>query len=78
MTERAFSPHCDSAILHAPGKCDYCDMYPDWQSYRSVARIAFTDEEPSDYEAPCPSLWFRSAAIRDKWPGNQAHKEQGR
>lgn len=71
---RAYSPHCDSSILHAPGKCEYCDEYPDWQRYREVARIAFTNEM-SDNKAPCPSVWHRSPEMRDLWYGNVARSE---
>lgn len=68
--QRAFAPHCDQAILHSPGKCEYCDHYPDWQEFRITQRISFSDEEPSLDKAPCPSTWFRNATTRDMWPGN--------
>lgn len=29
-------PHCNTEVLHAPGECVYCDMYPE----RQQARIA--------------------------------------
>lgn len=69
MTERAYAPHCDQSILHAPGVCDYCDMYPDWQEFRAAQRINFTGEY-SEHFAPCPSEYFRPPEIRDRWPGN--------
>jgi hypothetical protein len=68
---RAFAPHCDQSILHAPGECEFCDKYPDWQEMRTTQRIAFTGEPTSDDKAPCPSTWFRSAVQRDLWPGNR-------
>lgn len=76
-TERAYMPHCDSSILHAPGTCEYCDMYPDWQEYRRIAQIAFTGTEQeqgsaSDLLAPCPSTFFRAPETRDAWGGNVA------
>lgn len=68
---RAFAPHCDQSILHAPGKCQYCDEYPDWQEMREVQRINFTGENDAD-KAPCPSEAFRPAEVRDRWGGNVA------
>lgn len=62
-------PHCDAAILHAPGECEYCDHSPDWQEYRMMARINFTGHNDAD-KAPCPSVWFRAPEIRDLWYGN--------
>lgn len=67
--ERAFAPHCDQTILHAPGVCEYCDHYADWQAVRDTQRINFTGEEDPD-KAPCPSTYFRPSAYRDAWPGN--------
>lgn len=71
--DRAYAPHCDSSILHAPGVCVYCDKYPDWQEYRRIARIAFTgepDEGGAGHIAPCPSTYLRSPEVRDRWGGN--------
>lgn len=64
-------PHCDSAILHAPGDCTYCDHYPEWQQLRAAWRINFTGSTDPD-KAPCPSEHRRPAEIRDRWPGNRA------
>jgi hypothetical protein len=44
--ERAFAPHCDQRILHAPGECWACDLYPDWQALRVKWGIAFTGHQP--------------------------------
>lgn len=61
--------HCDQSILHAPGKCQYCDHYPEAQALREFWRINFTGEHNPD-KAPCPSTYFRPDGIRDLWPGN--------
>jgi hypothetical protein len=67
-------PHCDQSVLHAPGECQFCDMHSDWQEYRIVARINFTGQSIEDC-APCPSEFFRSGEVRDRWPGNVAAPE---
>lgn len=69
--ERAYAPHCDPSILHAPGMCEHCDHYSDWQDARIVQRISFTGD-PERNNAPCPSEYFRSGELRDQWPGNRA------
>lgn len=81
------APHCDPAILHAPGRCEYCDYYPSWQEYRELAGIAFTGDpdelgvkpvygayidQNTPGKAPCPSTWFRTPAQRDHWGPNNA------
>lgn len=79
---RAFAPHCDPTILHAPGKCEFCDDYPDWQAYRQTAGIAFTGEADElgvkHGIAPCPSTWFREPETRDRWSGNRPSDPDGR
>lgn len=63
------APHCDQSILHAPGVCEYCDKYPDWQELRNFWGINFTGgDDPK--KAPCPSTFFRPSGYRDAWPGN--------
>jgi hypothetical protein len=72
--ERAFAPHCDQRILHAPGDCWACDLYPDWQKLRQLWGIAFTGHQPKDEvlrvdqreepvavrrELPCPADYNR-------------------
>lgn len=64
-------PHCDGAILHAPGACDFCDRHPDWQELRKVWRINFTGRSEAN-KAPCPSTYTRTDEQRDAWPGNRA------
>jgi|SRR6476469_5050663 len=61
--------HCDQTILHAPGKCQFCDHYPEAQALREFWRINFTGES-DERKAPCPSEYFRPAELRDRWPGN--------
>lgn len=58
ITPRATAPHCDFRVLHAPGDCEYCDQYPDWQEYRKIAQINFTNQFDPD-KLICPSLWNR-------------------
>lgn len=65
----ATMPHCDSAVLHAPGVCNYCDEYPGWQEYRELSRINFTGQSDPN-KVPCPSTYFRPGAVRDEWYGN--------
>lgn len=64
-------PHCDASVLHAPGACRYCDLYPARQHSRVLQRINFTGETDPD-KAPCPSEYFREPSVRDRWPGNVA------
>jgi len=69
---RAWAPHCDARVLHAPTECPYCDQYPEWQHYRVVAGIAFTGQTPKDnnYDTECPSDHWRGLAGAHDWPGN--------
>lgn len=82
MTERAAFPHCDTRVLHAPGECQYCDSYPDWQKLRDLWGIAFTGHDPKEIrvsdtlvarELPCPADFNRpqgSSSDHRQWPGN--------
>lgn len=72
----ATMPHCDSAVLHAEGECEYCDEYPAWQEARKMWGIAFTGHIPQKGELPCPSEVHRSHETIMQWPGNQP-KPQG-
>ena len=65
------SPHCDSRILHAPGECEYCDHYPEWQALRILWGICFTGYEPDDKELPDPATFNRPLPIINKWGGNR-------
>jgi hypothetical protein len=62
-------PHCDHLILHAPGKCRYCDSHPEWQALRLAWEINFTGEENPQL-APCPSAKYRPAYQAHRWHGN--------
>ena len=68
--ERAYAPHCDSSVLHAPGECEFCDKYTDWQAYRETARINFTGHN-DEHKAPCPSVYLRGGRDPGEWPGNR-------
>jgi hypothetical protein len=64
-------PHCDAAVLHAPGECQYCDRHPDWQALRVVTGIAFTGHEPAHDQVPCPSDARRGKGNAHQWGGNR-------
>lgn len=68
--KRAFAPHCDNRVLHSPGECQYCDMYPDWQEARQSMGIAFTGKAPTDFQSPCPSDFHRGTGGAHVWGGN--------
>lgn len=71
-------PHCDPAILHAPGECQFCDDLPEWQALRQLWGICFTGHEPIIINGPmyayeliaCPSDIRRPAG--SIWSGNRA------
>ncbi len=65
------APHCDQAILHAPGECRYCDDYPDWQALRELWGIAFTGHDPSPEQICCPSDFRRLGGSNQSWPRNR-------
>lgn len=65
-------PHCDSTVLHAPGECEYCDLYPEWQKARKMWGIAFSGHDPVDGQLPCPSEVHRSRDVINRWPGNRS------
>lgn len=64
-------PHCDSLVLHAPGACVYCDLYPDKQDERIRNSVAFTGDEPERFGHPCPSTLRRPVGVINEWPGNR-------
>ncbi|MFG1659069.1 hypothetical protein ACGFIY_21305 [Micromonospora chersina] len=71
-------PHCDSAVLHAPGECEFCDAQPEWQELRRLWGIAFTGHAPRIdagrpwlSEVPCPSDARRPGGANQMWPGNR-------
>lgn len=76
---RAFAPHCDQRILHAPGECWSCDMYPDWHKLRELWGIDFTGHSTPG-KLPCPADHHRppgSMSDHQKWPNNRAERERG-
>lgn len=84
MNEFTRFPHCDARILHAPGECEFCDLYPDRQSLRMAWGIAFTGHEPVEKasywkELPCPADFNRRPDTeRDhrRWAGNVASTQE--
>lgn len=72
----ATMPHCDARVLHAPGECEYCDRYPDWQRLRQTWGVAFTGHDPTPDQVPCPSTVIRPLDVINAWPGNRP--ENGR
>jgi hypothetical protein len=42
-------PHCNSEVLHAPGTCRYCDMYPERQAARTASKTPFTPAEANGW-----------------------------
>ena len=71
MSREPLAPHCDAAILHAPGECSYCDMYPEWQELRRLWGVAFTGHHPQGWEVACPSDQRRPGGVNQIWPGNK-------
>ena len=67
---RAEYPHCDPDVLHAPGTCRHCDMYPDRQAARMGLRINFTGGNVAG-RSRCPSEGKRSRREIHAWPGNR-------
>lgn len=70
FNDRAPCPHCDRNVLHAPGKCEYCDMYPEEQAKRILAGVNFTGENDPN-KKPCPAEERRSLDSINNWPGNR-------
>lgn len=68
--KRAFAPHCDQSVLHAPGMCGFCDQYPDWQEMRSMWGINYTGKYSED-KVLCPSEHRRPLGKINLWPGNR-------
>ena len=64
-------PHCDQAVLHRRGSCEFCDEHEEWQELREAWGINFSGEtDPT--KVPCPSTRTRTAEQVAKWPGNRA------
>jgi hypothetical protein len=73
-TSYAAYPHCDSAVLHEPGRCDYCDEYPAKQAARLLSKINYTGNRWEGFGL-CPSEMSRDLATINKWEGNVPHRE---
>lgn len=76
---RAFAPHCDQRILHEPGECWSCDLYPDWQKLRELWGIDFSGHSTPG-KLPCPADYHRppnSPSDHRRWPNNRAEKDRG-
>ena len=69
VAKPAAYPHCDSAVLHAPGECIYCDRYPDSQNQRIESHVNFTGHYDTD-KSICPSELSRPLDTINKWGGN--------
>ena len=68
-------PHCDSRVLHAPGKCEFCDRYQDRQNERIAQGINFTGEnDPA--KKPCPATEVRPLDMIERWPGNRPEPDE--
>lgn len=66
-------PHCDELVLHAPGECKYCDLFPARQSSRIKNLINFTGHRERGC-SPCPSEKRRAFESINRWGGNRAVK----
>lgn len=68
---KATFPHCDSLILHAPGECKYCDMYPERQKERMDNGVNFTGhgDDPATEVRPLDTI--------NKWGGNVPKEGKG-
>ena len=65
-------PHCDARVLHAPGLCTWCDLYPAWQAKRIEMGAAFTGDQPEGYTPLLkdPATMYRSLESIERWEGN--------
>lgn len=69
-------PHCDQRVLHAPGECAVCDLYPQRQIARVNEQVAFSGHKPRPGQTPCPADEARppgTPAWHGRWGGNVAH-----
>lgn len=65
-------PHCDPRILHQPGECKVCDLYPFFQMAREKMMINFTGCNLEDH-GPCPADFIRGKT-HSAWWGNRPVK----
>lgn len=66
---RPKAPHCDDLILHAPGKCVYCDEYAEEQQERIRDGVNFTGEGDPNKKT-CPAEQRRALRDINRWGGN--------
>lgn len=45
----ATAPHCNPEVLHAPGTCWACDLYPERQEQRAASRTPFTPADANGW-----------------------------
>lgn len=64
-------PHCDDRVLHAPGVCSFCDLYPEEQAARIANGVNFTGESDPN-KKQCPAEQRRSLDTINRWGGNRA------
>lgn len=63
--------HCDPNVLHAPGKCKFCDEFgANLQQDRINRGINFTGEYDKNKEG-CPSELRRPLDYIERWPNNR-------
>lgn len=65
----AMYPHCDQRVLHAPGECRFCDLYPALQEARLSQRVNFTGQSREGF-SQCPAERERALEAINLWPGN--------
>jgi hypothetical protein len=75
LLKHAKYPHCDMYVLHKPGQCEYCDLYPQRHVDRITAGINFTGEKVPGF-APCPAEVRRELSTINMWYGNIPKKEE--
>jgi hypothetical protein len=76
------SPHCDPRVLHEPGECSTCDVFPQYQALRILWGVNFTggkkgmmDEDPDNWKAlPCPADFARGDLQAHNWYGNRPNR----
>lgn len=74
------APHCDARVLHAPGECDSCDKFPDWQLCRDRWGMAFSGHTPTGDQVGCPADRAVESGERGdygEWGGNRRSGEAG-
>ena len=65
-------PHCEHRVLHPPGDCEFCDMYPDLQKKRIDEGVNFTGEGDPN-KKPCPAEEARGLENVNAWHRNRPY-----